>query len=156
MSAYHARYDVLIANTLENLQRRNIPVGDLMTLSKNVTSPADVRKLSEGFKRINNPSANYMSLQLSTFLSRMDPSQRALFQAGGGDQASQASKQAGDQMVKIYRSSYSQMIDENLKRLQAQHVPVEDLLLIQKNLTSTDDIQRLADGFKKLADSIAP
>ncbi len=142
--AYHSQFDISVADTIERLQSRNVPVGDLPKLNKNVNSRADIERLENAFKQVSDSGAHSMYLRLATFLSRADrltsnppPTQ---FPSG--------------QAIQVYRGSYANIISENLAKLQSQHIAVDDLMQLQNNLNSLADIQRLADGFKKLADSL--
>lgn len=143
MRSYHAKYDVLLPDTLKNLESRGHHVHALIALSSSLTSLDDIRKLADGFGQIDDASAHYMYLQLTRFLSKSGTMRNALLQQS-------------NQKLQIYRASYADTISGNLKKLQAQHVPVDELIKIQDNLNSPDDLQRLADGFKKLADSLTP
>ena len=150
MSTFHARFDFTIATTLQSLASRNLPVGDLVGMSKQVNSIAGIRQLAEGLRQLNQPNTNMVYLQLTRFLNSADLRQQASAAQGPVLQQLQA------QQVQIYRTSYSPMIDGNLKKLKSQHVPVDDLIEMQDHLSTLNDIERLADGFKKLAASLAP
>ena len=154
MSSFHTRYDITITDTLEKLQSRNIATPELMALSKRVNSVADVRRLADGFKQIDYPSAHLVYLQLTRFLATVDRPLPAY--ANLGYSQDQIIQQMQARQVEIYKNSYSAKIDENLKKLKSQQVAVDALIEIHSHLTTLDDIQRLADGFKKLVDSLAP
>lgn len=144
LSAYHAKFDILVADSIERLQSRNVSVGDLPKLSKNVNSRADIERLENAFKQIRDSGAHSMYLHLATFLSEADRftsnPPAAQFPSG--------------QAIQVYRGWYASIISEDLAKLQSQHIAVDDLIQLQNNLNSLEDIQRLADGFKKLADSL--
>ena len=145
MAAFH-KFDLPIADTLEKLQARNLPVGDLVALSKRVNTLDDVRRLADGFKRIDESRAHALYMQLARFLAAADST--------SPNSQAQIYQNLFAQQVQMYRTSYSDTISENLSKLKAQNVNVDDLIAIQTRVATLDDIQRLADGFKKLADSL--
>jgi hypothetical protein len=58
------------------------------------------------------------------------------------------------QTVNSYYGSHAPAISSALDQLRAKNIDVRDLAAISQNINSIADIQKLADGFKQLADTL--
>ena len=142
MQSYQMRYAALIHSLLERRARAGSPVGDLVTLSENVKSTDDIRKIADGLQKIDrDPLAKSYAYQLTNLLSL----------SGGGFNAAGYME---TQTVNNYLNTYRRLMSNNLENLKNQHIPVDDLIELNQNIKTTADIQKLADGFKRIADSL--
>ena len=59
-----------------------------------------------------------------------------------------------EQIVDSYHAAYARLISNQLEQLESRKIPVGDLLKLSRNVKSVEDINSLADGLKRLEDSL--
>jgi hypothetical protein len=139
---YRPKVEPDMNSFLNELRSRQLPVDNLSELSKNIKSLANIQQLAAGFKKLQDPRAQIES-QVLEALCRSYPELIT-------DEPSFNQKQA----VNSYKMIHARNVEATLDQLRSKNIPVDSLTQISKNVGSLEDVQRLADGFKKLADSL--
>jgi hypothetical protein len=159
----------IVSNTLESLRQQNMAVGNLVDMNENLKAIDDIQLLANKLKSFHDSRSQNTYVKLVDFLdserrlrSRLESKQQSLPQTlpslPDPPSASIPSTLPADdsdrQTVNSYLASYAPAISSTLEQLKYKKIDVNYLEQISQNINSIADIQKLADGFKKLADAL--
>jgi molybdopterin-guanine dinucleotide biosynthesis protein A len=157
-----------VSNTLDSLQAQNVPVSDLKQMNENLKTIDDIQRLTDELKKYPDPRSQETYVELVDFIDNRRRLQSRLGNVSGGNanigQTASARLPAFQvyppndtekQTVNMHHVAYEHLVSNVLAQLRSKKINVDDLAEINKNVNTIDDIHRLADGFKKLNDSLA-
>jgi hypothetical protein len=155
-----------VVNTLDSLKAQNVPVSRLTEMNENLKTLDDIQQLDNALKPYSDPGSQITYTKLADFI---DTERRLQAKMQRGPQVmlqhppptfhpSTPLIDPDKQAMDMYHANHARIISNNLDQLRAKlpskNIEIENLATLNNNANSVDDIQKLADGFKQLAESL--